>query len=119
MAYRGEDGAIHGPLTPEQKRAQGLLFGRELKERALNKAEAEHENDLQAARLIRDRLAIEHGEVDADMVRTVFESYGRMTWGPWAGALFRGKDYVPTGVFKPSVFATNHGAVIRVWRRKA
>ena len=106
-------------LTPPEKRQAGFQFGQTLKERALDRAEELHGNDLQAARIIRDRIAFERGEVTADDVRAVFEKHrGVNAWGPWAGALFRGGEYVATGEFRPSAYATNHGAVIRVWRRK-
>lgn len=107
------------PLTIEEKRRQGSLFGQEMKDAALAAHEESYANRLEAARTIRDRIALERGTVDADAVREVYER--KMTvqsWGPWAGALFRDGLYEPTGQFKPSTFATNHGAVIRVWRRK-
>jgi len=107
-----------GPVSSDQRRIQGALFGDRLKERALRRAECEHADDLEAARLIRDRLAIEHGTVDADMVREVFERYrGANVWSHWTGALFRDGKYEPVG-FKASVYPTNHSALIRVWRRK-
>lgn len=108
------------PMDVKEKAEAGARIGQELKEAALVSAEASHASDLNAARMIRDRIAIERGTVTADDVRLVFERHrGVNAWGPWAGALFRGGQYVATGEFKPSVFATNHGAVIRVWRRKA
>jgi len=111
--------SLSGALSAEEKRHAGHTIGQELKTRALDRAEGTHANDLQAARLIRDRIAFEKGTVTADDVRAVFERHrGVNTWGPWAGALFRGGEYVPTGDFIPSAYATNHGAVIRVWRRK-
>lgn len=107
-------------LNDEEKRQAGFRFGQVMKDRALEGAEDRHASDLEAARMIRDRLVIERGVVTADDVRAVFEKHRGVTaWGPWAGALFRDGGYEPTGDFKASVFATNHGAVIRVWRRKA
>lgn len=106
-------------LTPEEKRLQGSLFGDQFKREALDAHEENHAGNLEAARLIRDRIAIEKGTVTADDVREVFEKHrGVNAWGPWAGSLFRGGEYEPTGEFIPSHYATNHGAVIRVWRRK-
>jgi hypothetical protein len=108
------------PLTIEEKRLQGALFGQELKEKALDRAEEYAADNLAAARLIRDRLSFEHEAVDADMVREVFERHrGVNTWGVWAGALFRDGKFEPTGEWKASTYATNHSRVNRRWRRKA
>jgi hypothetical protein len=112
--------SMSGPLNAGQKRRAGAQLGQEHKERELDRAEDSHASDLQAARLIRDRIALERVTVTADDVREVFEKHrGVNAWGPWAGALFRGKEYEATGEFRASVYATNHGAVIRVWRRRA
>ena len=33
------------------------------------------------------------------------------------GAIFKCKDFEPTGEFRPSTFITNHARAVRVWRK--
>ena len=92
-------------------------LGQIIKEWTLVAHELNHVSDLARARQIRDELVGQAGCVTADTIRAKFEEERPGAWGPWAGALFRHPDWEPCG-WVASEYASNHGAVIRVWRRK-
>lgn len=86
------------------------------KEAGMEQAADAHPTHLEVAREIARHLADTHGTVHADMVG---EELARrnITVGPWAGSIFKGGEWEFTGSFVSSSRRSNHGRLLRVWRK--
>ena len=86
---------------------------------ALDKHEADHADNLALARCAAVEIALRHRDriTNADEVgELLLKEHGIDSLGPWAGAIFRGKDWEFTGQRVVSKRVKNHAREIKVWR---
>jgi hypothetical protein len=79
---------------------------------------AEHRpTDLEYARQIARRIAVEHPdrECDADRVGRILQHEG-IDLGPASGSLFKGSEWIFTGRRILSKRKANHARELKVWR---
>jgi len=75
--------------------------------------------DLEKARDIARELCRDHGSCDADQVgRLLFDRHGITSLGPAAGAIFKSREFEPTGEYVRSARKTNHRRMLFRWRLK-
>lgn len=87
-----------------------------LKAHGQESSAAPHELELERARHIARLIAQDRGKVSMNEVREALPS---MEWGNWAGSLFKGQEWVPTGEYVPARYKGAHARVVRVWKLKA
>jgi hypothetical protein len=89
-----------------------------LKQQGMALGAANNIERLELARLVAVKIAKDgDGTCHADAVgKVMLGEYGIESLGPAAGSMFKGNDWVFTGIYKPSERVKSHGQVLRVWK---
>jgi hypothetical protein len=86
-----------------------------LKEHGIKTAAGKRPELLRIARTIAKEIAVSQGTVTADDVAVEMASRKLGNLGATAGSLFRGNDFVWTGLRVMSKQVNNHGRELKVW----
>jgi hypothetical protein len=115
----GEHGFAHETERADEKPTFDKAASQAKKKDGMATAANNRPAALALAKFIAERLAREHGTVNADMVgRELKLKHGIESLGGAAGSIFRDSCWEWTGEWVKSARVTNHSRMLRVWRLK-